>query len=484
MKNIRMLRSKWVFTAVLAATSALAQIPAEVKPALDRITSNDLKGDVSFLASDLLQGRATPSAGLDVASEFIASKFRAAGLGSAGDDGYFQTAHVQQVEADMTGFKLEISNGKETITIEPGDVAVRNTRPVDLAAVEAVKTSAVDRKGKVVLATMSELRRSEGEFEELQKSGAAMIIIAGFRPRPGPRIVIDSENAPVLFVRSDRVSALLKSGGGEPVKVTAHIVAPKQNPVVVRNVAGILYGSDPMLKNTYVLVTAHYDHLGVKADGPDDRIYNGANDNASGTASVMEIANALARLPVKPKRSIVFIAFFGEEEGLLGSKWYDHHPAVPVTKTIGDINLEQMGRTDDRSGPQVNTATMTGFEFSDLPQTFAKAGELTGIKVYKDEKRSDPFFARSDNQALADSGIPAHTMAVAYEFPDYHSVGDKWQKLDYENMARVDRMVTLGIWMLAESDKVPSWNVANPNTKPYVAAAAKLHDSGAATATK
>jgi hypothetical protein len=482
MKNIRMLRSKWVFTAVLAATAALAQIPPEVKPALDRITSNDLKGDVSFLASDLLQGRATPSPGLDVAGEFIASKFRAAGLDPAGDDGYFQTARVQQAEADMTGFKLEVANGKETITFQPDDVGVRNSHPVDLAGVEAVKSSAADRKGKVVLATISELHRSEGEFEELQKSGAALIIVSGFRPRPGPRIIIDSENAPVVFVRSDRVSALLKSG--EPVKVTAHIVAPKQNPVVVRNVAGILHGSDPMLRDTYVLVTAHYDHLGVKADGPGDRIYNGANDNASGTASIMEIGNALSRLAVKPKRSIVFIAFFGEEEGLLGSKWYDHHPAVPVAKTIGDINLEQMGRTDDRLGPQVNSATMTGFDFSDLPQAFAKAGELTGIKVYKDEKRSDSFFDRSDNQALADSGIPAHTMAVAYEFPDYHAVGDEWQKLDYENMARVDRMVALGVWMLAQSDKVPSWNAANPETKPYVAAAAKLHDGGAATATK
>src|SRR5215831_2895619 len=119
MKNIRMLRSKWVFTAVLAATTAFAQVPPEVKPALDHINSNDLKGDVSFLASDLLQGRATPSPGLDVAGEFIASKFRAAGLDPAGDDGYFQMAHVQQVEADMAGFMVEIANGEETITFQP-----------------------------------------------------------------------------------------------------------------------------------------------------------------------------------------------------------------------------------------------------------------------------------------------------------------------------------------------------------------------------
>jgi hypothetical protein len=484
MKNIRMLRSKWVFAAVLSATAALAQIPAEVKPGLDRINANDLKGDVSFLASDLLQGRATPSPGLEVAGEFIASKFRAAGLVPAGDDGYFQTAHVRQAEADMTGFKVEVSNGKETVALEADALSVLNIRPVDLAGVEAVKSAGADRKGKVVLATVSELHRSEGALEELQESGAALIIISGsHHPQPAPRIIIDdSENVPVVFVRSDRVSALLKSG--EPVKVTAHIAAPKQKPVVVRNVAGILRGTDPILKDTYVLVTAHYDHIGVKTDGQGERIYNGANDNASGTASILEVASALSRLPARPKRSIVFVAFFGEEEGLLGSKWYDRHPAVPLAKTIGDINLEQMGRTDDRAGKQVDSATLTGFDFSDLPQAFAKAGELTGIKVYKDEKRSDSFFDRSDNQALADSGIPAHTMVVTYEFPDYHAVGDEWQKLDYENMARVDRMVALGVWMLAQSDKSPCWNAANPETKRYISAAARLHDGGAATGSK
>jgi hypothetical protein len=483
MKNIRIVRSKRLFAALVAAAAAFAQIPTEVRPALDRITPGDLKGDVSFLASDLLQGRATPSPGLDIAAEFVASKFRAAGLEPAGDDGFFQTAHVRQVEADMTGFKLEISNGKDTIVLEPDSVAARNTGPVDLNGVDAVKSSAAERKGKVVLATFDDLQRAGG-FEEFKKSGAAMIIVSGFRPRPSPRIVIDeSDTSPVVFVRSDRVSALLKSGA--PIKVSAHIAAAKQKPVVLRNVAGVIHGSDPALKDTYVLVTAHYDHIGTKPDGEGDRIFNGANDNASGTASILEIANALNRLAVKPRRSIVFIAFFGEEEGLLGSRWYDHHPAVPLAKTVADINLEQMGRTDDRAGAQVGTATMTGFDFSDLPQTFAKAGELTGIKVYNDEKRSDAFFARSDNQALADSGIPAHTMAVAYEFPDYHGLGDEWQKIDYVNMAKVDRMVALGVWMLAQSDKVPAWNTANPQAKKYAAAGARLHEgAGGSSSTK
>ncbi len=120
---------------------------------------------------------------------------------------------------------------------------------------------------------------------------------------------------------------------------------------------------------------------------------------------------------------MLFMAFFGEEEGGYGSAWYGRHPIVPLAKTVADINLEHMGRTDDEDGPKLNSATLTGFDFSDMPQEFVKAGELTGIKVYKDEKRSDAYFSRSDNQTLADNGIPAHTMCVAYDFSDYHGVG-------------------------------------------------------------
>ena len=166
----------------------------------------------------------------------------------------------------------------------------------------------------------------------------------------------------------------------------------------VRNVAGILRGSDPALRDTFVLLTAHYDHLGVGFDG--------ANDDGSGTVSVVEIAGALASLNPHPKRSILFMTFFGEERGLLGSRYYGRHPLVPVAKTIADLNLEQVGRTDSTEGPQIANASVTGFDFSDLPKILADAGKLNGIKVYKDDKASDPYFARSDNQALADLECP------------------------------------------------------------------------------
>jgi Zn-dependent M28 family amino/carboxypeptidase len=261
--------------------------------------------------------------------------------------------------------------------------------------------------------------------------------------------------------------AMKADAGGAAVSLK--IAAAAQEPVRLRNVVGILRGSDPALRDTYVLVSAHYDHVGICSNGP-DRICNGANDDASGTASVIELASTLAKMREKPRRSLVFVAYFGEERGLYGSRYYGRHPMVPLEKTVADINLEQLGRTDDSEGPQVGSATLTGFDYSDISATFVQAGRLTGIRVSKSEKRSDSYFARSDNQALADVGIPAHTLLVAYDFPDYHRPGDEWQKLDYANMEKVDRMIAAGLLMIADNPVPPKWNTSNPKTERYVKA--------------
>ena len=137
----------------------------------------------------------------------------------------------------------------------------------------------------------------------------------------------------------------------------------KIKPIKLRNVVGLLRGSDPALKDTYVLVTGHYDHIGMSGNC-EDRIYNGANDDGSGTVSVVELASALTTLKERPKRSLVFMTVFGEEKGLLGSRYYGRHPIFPIEKTIADINLEQVGRTDSTEGPQIANASMTGFNDS------------------------------------------------------------------------------------------------------------------------
>ncbi|MGH9800552.1 MAG: M28 family metallopeptidase, partial [Blastocatellia bacterium] len=179
-------------------------------------------------------------------------------------------------------------------------------------------------------------------------------------------------------------------------------------------------------------------------------------------------------MKTRPKRSIVFATFFGEERGLLGSRYYGKHPAFPLDKTVADVNLEHVGRTDDLEGDKSNTATLTGFDFSDMGPIFKRAGELTGINLYKHEKNSDSFFGRSDNQAMADAGVPAHTLCVAFIFPDYHKVGDHWDKVNYPNLAKTNRMVALALTMIANNPEAPKWNEANDKTKRYVEAWKKL----------
>ena len=115
---------------------------------------------------------------------------------------------------------------------------------------------------------------------------------------------------------------------------------------------------------------------------------------------------------------------------------------------------------------------MTGFDYSDVTGFLTRAGERVGIKVYRDPEASDAYFTRSDNDALAEQGVPAHSMCVAFDFPDYHGVGDEWQKINYANMAKVDRMVLLALWNIANSEKAPEWNAHNPKTEHFRAARA------------
>jgi len=340
--------------AVFAATALAADnfpwkagVSRERKQVLDHISENSLKGHLWFISSDLLEGRGTPSKGLDIAAEYIAAQFRRCGLEPAGDDDYFQT------------------------------------------------------------------------------------------------------------------TTLTARGSTEPQKV--------------RNVIGILRGSDPKLKDTYVMVTAHYDHLGIRKTDTGDVIYNGANDDGSGTVSVIELAEALSSMKVKPRRSIVFMTFYGEERGDLGSHYYGLHPTVPLAQTIADVNLEQVGRTDDTEGPRVAAVSMTGYDYSQVGEIFAAAGKATGIGVQKHPRNSDAYFSRSDNQAVANFGVPAHTICTAFAYPDYHQPGDHRDKVDYANMAKVDRMVALGLMMIADSDAEPKWNDKNPRTTHYVEAWKKLH---------
>jgi Peptidase family M28 len=466
------------FLAVLCAAGVCAAqtVPEHIAA---HLRAENLKADVAFLASDALRGRATPSPGLDAAAEYIASQFRKAGLEPVGEDGYFQTATYVIATPNLEGLELSAGGVKatsiavqEAVATDLKDAPVLKLSPNDLDSIAADQV-----KGKVLVIDVSDanLQVQRRVLASLAKFEPTLAVLLRTTAPPSARVAMREASAPAPKTAIVTVwDAPVRDALAAPdAKVSVHIAAPKTETVKARNVVGLLRGSDPVLKDTYILVTGHYDHLGVRGSGPGDHIYNGANDDASGTSSVIEIGAALAALTEKPRRSILFMTVFGEETGGYGSRFYAAHPIFPVAKTVADINLEQLGRTDDSEGPKQLQFNLTGFDYTDIAATMAKAGTETGIQIVKHEKNSDAFFSRSDNAKFADIGIPSTTVSVAYVFPDYHQPGDEWPKLDYDNMAKVDTCIALGIWNIATSDKAPEWNRENPKVKQYIEAREK-----------
>jgi hypothetical protein len=484
---------KFLKLGLLFCAAAWAQVPIDWQAVMNRVSADSLRGHVSFLASDLLEGRDTPSPGLDIAAEYIAAQFRRAGLEPLGRDGYFLSSTWHVLEQNPDGFLLSLSEvsvpaGEATLAVSEA-IHAESARvwKVTLGDSDLAQLKEADVAGKVVVVTIPELPARE--------RGRAYVAFRGVMQRLSPLCVVLSdpqgllsaatgrrrlfEKAPeevpapagfeLISVRSPELARTIAAlpAGETGTSIRLRVSAPRLKPVELRNVAGILRGSDPALRDTYVMVNAHYDHIGALPPGPGDRVYNGANDDASGTVSVIELAAALAPLPARPRRSILFAAFFGEEKGILGSRQFARNPPVPIERIVGAISLEQVGRTDSGDGPLVNSANLTGFDFSDLSRRFVEAGKQTGVRVWKDEAASDPFFNRSDNIALAEAGVPSHTLSVAYTFPDYHRPGDHWDKIDYENMARVVRTVALGLLMTADDPRPPRWNEAEPKTERY-----------------
>jgi hypothetical protein len=483
---------------VLPAAAAFAAAIASAQPAStnlqiinDRLTANGLKADVSFLASDALEGRGTPSRGLEVAAEYIAAQFRRAGLQPAGDDDYFQTANYVNVAPNLEGMALTVETSGGTVQVAANGMTLQQAAGVDLSNASVVKVAGSDAaaitaltaeqvRGKVLVLdfptgtnSMMAMRQLPTLATRLQP---ALVVVLRSGPQAGNRQermreATSAPTVPVLVVWDEAARTALGAGRPEAINATmsVHVAAPVTTPVKVKNVVGVLRGSDPTLRDTYVLVTAHYDHLGIRGMGEGDHIFNGANDDASGTASVIEVANTLAALPTRPKRSIVFMAFFGEELGLVGSRYYGAHPIFPLAKTVADLNLEQLGRTDVEGGSSVGLVNVTGYDFSTLTDAVVKAGGETGLKVTKNAQLNEQFFAQSDNQAMADAGVPAHTLSVGYVFPDYHKASDEWPKLDYENLALVDRTVALAVYDVADSVDTPQWKDL-PQTQRYIKA--------------
>lgn len=216
------------------------------------------------------------------------------------------------------------------------------------------------------------------------------------------------------------------------------------------NVVGIVRGSDAEVAGEAVVVGAHYDHVGIGAPVDGDSIYNGADDDGSGSVAVLEIARAFAR-GEPPRRTLVFLLSAGEEMGLLGTRWYLENPVVPLDRTVADLQIEMIGRPDSLAGG-FGHGWLTGYERTTMGDQLAAAGS----PIVPDPRPDQNFFFRSDNIAFARLGIPAHTLSSFNLHSDYHRPSDEVDAVDFDHMAALVEAAIEAVRFLADGP-TPDW---------------------------
>ena len=219
--------------------------------------------------------------------------------------------------------------------------------------------------------------------------------------------------------------------------------------IISSNIIGVLEGKSK--KDEYVIISAHYDHLGMKKSGAGDLIYNGANDDASGVTGVLALAAYFKK--VGHERTIVFAAFTAEEMGLIGSTYFGKQ--IDAAKFVAGINLEMIGKTPS-FGP--NTAWLTGFERSDFGKIIQKNLKGSGYQLFPDPYKNFNLFFRSDNASLARLGVPSHTFSTTPIDidPDYHQVSDEAETLNITVITQTIQAVAIGTESIINGEDTPT----------------------------
>ena len=227
-------------------------------------------------------------------------------------------------------------------------------------------------------------------------------------------------------------------------------IAP-ENRRIGYNIIGVMQGTDPVLKDQVVAFAAHYDGIGFGPAVNGDSIYNGADDDASGVTTVLEIARAFTKGP-PPKRTLIFMATTGEEEGILGTRWYVRHPTLPISKMVAEMEVEMAGRPDSMAGGS-GKLWMTGYDRSTMGSMLRAAG----IPIVADPYPQFRFFERSDNIVFARMGIPAHTLSSYNLHKEYHTPGDDVSRIDFVHLTAVARAAAAAARLLSDGP-APVWN--------------------------
>lgn len=436
----------------------VAELTAAELTALKEITLARVRKTIRFLAADELKGRDTSSPGLHKASEYVAQRFKAAGLEGLGPDGSFFLAATVKVPPQL-GFQLKGSEGE----IKCHGLLAAGAKPLRYAG----KISSEVVKGRPLFfpnpdsrnersAIMTTVRRAS---RAARKGATALLVQTEQVSRlalAAKKLDTEEGRGLIGLVSRSRIPILLVPGWVQPgtfiVDIPQAVEAPDDN----RNVCGVLPGSDAKLSKEAVLITAHLDHIGTRTSrrggSEKDTINNGADDDASGCTGVMSLADAFGALKTRPKRSVIFMTFWGEERGLLGSKHFCAHPAWPLEKIVANVNLEMLGRPEE--GAQ-HKAWMTGWTKSDLGELMALGAARVGVEVFRHRRFSPMLYGSSDNASFVRAGVIAHSFSAGSLHEDYHKPGDEWEKLDLPHMTKVIQGMFTGCLPFAHGKLTP-----------------------------
>ncbi|HYH83056.1 MAG TPA: M20/M25/M40 family metallo-hydrolase, partial [Longimicrobium sp.] len=362
---------------------AAAPLPPEVAAAANVITVDDARARLEFISSDLMRGRDTPSPELNIVASYLVSNYKAMGLQPGGEGGgYMQWYPFPLRRTSSAGTRLEVTGGAAPVSLALnrdfyalGGTAQGLSGPlVYVGRAPAAALGAGSLQGRVAVAALPGASTRDWRLERnrirnaARQAGASAVVFvlgtewtadslaryAGQAARPSrtmgtelgyPQFYVSQEAAGRIFqaARMDlaRQWTAGAAAGFRPaplaaLTINAAVPVEQVDEARAPNVVAVWQGSDPVLRNEYVVLSAHMDHVGVGQPVNGDSIYNGADDDASGTTGLLEVAQAMAQLGIRPRRSIVFLHVSGEEKGLLGSEWYSDHPTLPLAQIVAN----------------------------------------------------------------------------------------------------------------------------------------------------
>jgi Peptidase family M28 len=481
-----------------------AQTAAPLHRAAATITAADVQRRINIIADDSMMGRNTPSPGLEKTAQYVADQFKMFGLKPGGEHGtYFQRYVIAQRRISPTSSHVGfLVHGKQVLVDLGHDARFAfGTVPADTPHAPAVLLGGaytgedarqIQAKGKAVLVVMDYRKPITPVIQQavgaVVEGGAVGIILLSNRDsatfaqrvatQAGVRVAVEGGESfpvPVVEVHERAVGEALAEAGikADDIRASTSAVIRDLPDLTIGfgledqildstsapNTIGILEGSDPKLKDEYLVFSAHMDHVGTAGGGQcqargGDTICNGADDDGSGTVSVVELAEAFSQPGARPKRSVIFMTVSGEEKGLWGSRYFSDHPTVPLAQVVADLNIDMVGRN------WRDTIVAIGEQHSDLGATLDRVGrqhpELRMTPI-DDRWPEENFYFRSDHYNFARKGVP-----ILFFFngthPDYHEVSDSPDKIDSEKQSRIAQLLFYLGQDIANAKDRPKWN--------------------------